>query len=85
MKSRILKSGSSGRIRTYNPSVNSRNGFSRLTLQTQVLARAKCRFSQKLGGLWGDLNAFIAEPATSWGLRFLAHVNCFLLKATIRA
>jgi hypothetical protein len=48
------KFGSSGRTRTYNPSVNSRTAYSRLTLQTQVLRRAKTGFSRKLGGLWGD-------------------------------
>ena len=46
--------GSSGRTRTYNPSVNSRAGCSRLTLQTQPVAGAKMRFSEKLGGLCGD-------------------------------
>jgi integrase len=46
--------GSSGRIRTYNPSVNSRTAYSRLTLQTQLLRRVKNKLSRKLGGLWGD-------------------------------
>ena len=48
-----LDFGSSGRIRTYNPSVNSRHGFSRLTLQTQLFRRAKAGFSRKWGGSGG--------------------------------
>ena len=47
------KFGSSGRIRTYNPSVNSRMACSRLTLQTQGLTSCKSSFSGNLGGLWG--------------------------------
>jgi hypothetical protein len=45
--------GSSGRIRTYNPSVNSRTGCSRLALQTRGSTRLKFRFTVNLGGLWG--------------------------------
>jgi len=41
-----LRFGSSGRTRTYNPSVNSRTAYSRLALQTQVLAQAKCGLSR---------------------------------------
>jgi integrase len=36
----LKRIGSSGRTRTYNPSVNSRTGCSRLALQTQLLTRA---------------------------------------------
>src|SRR5262249_54296642 len=46
--------GSSGRTRTYNPSVNSQPGCNCLTLQTRVLTPAKTGFHRKLGGLWGD-------------------------------
>jgi hypothetical protein len=60
-----LKFGSSGRIRTYNPSVNSRTACFRLVLQTQILTRAKNGFSGKLGGLWGCSG----EPAYSRPLR----------------
>ena len=59
--------GSPGRIRTYNPSVNSRNGFSRLTLQTQLFRRAKTGFSRKWGGLWG-IDA--ADGAHLWSERY---------------
>ena len=45
--------GSSGRTRTYNPSVNSRTACSRIALQTQDLDAKKPDFSVKLGGLWG--------------------------------
>src|ERR1019366_3797813 len=45
--------GSSGRTRTYNPSVNSRMPYSRLALQTKILRRAKTGFRGNLGGLWG--------------------------------
>ena len=41
---------SSGRIRTYNPSVNSRTAHSRLALQTQDLDARKVNFP----GIWGD-------------------------------
>ena len=46
----ILAFGSSGRTRTYNPSVNSRKAYSRLALQTQDLhaRKADCRIN------WGD-------------------------------
>ena len=62
-----LDFGSSGRIRTYNPSVNSRHGFSRLTLQTQLFRRAKAGFSRKCGGLWG-IDA--ADGAHLWSERY---------------
>ena len=42
--------GSSGRTRTYNPSVNSREAYSRLTLQTRDLDAPKSNFP----GNWGD-------------------------------
>jgi hypothetical protein len=34
-------------------SINSRNGFSRLTLQTQLFRRAKAGYSRKWGDSWG--------------------------------
>ena len=46
---------SSDRIRTYNPSVNSRTGCGCLALHTRLLTRTRMRFTGKLGGLWGDL------------------------------
>ena len=49
-----MRFGSSGRTRTYNPSVNSRTACSRLTLQTRDLDAPKCEFRVELGGLWGD-------------------------------
>src|ERR1700674_3245456 len=45
-----LKIGSSGRTRTYNPSVNSRTAYSRLTLQPQNLEVRNFDFL----GNWGD-------------------------------
>ena len=51
--------GSSGRTRTYNPSVNSRTACSRLALQTLALRPAKVDLSRKLGGLWGTLGEII--------------------------
>ena len=42
--------GSSGRTRTYNPSVNSRTAYSRLALQTQDLDALKVSFA----GIWGE-------------------------------
>ena len=42
--------GSSGRTRPYNPSVNRRRAYSRLTLQTQDLDAQKT----DLAGIWGD-------------------------------
>jgi len=65
--------GSSGRTRTYNPSVNSTTGCSRLTLQTQDLDARKT----SLSGIWGDsggtltggfrsLPAFLLIRAIDW-------------------
>jgi hypothetical protein len=54
----VLKFGSSGRIRTYNPSVNSRTACSRLTLQTKGLRVYYAGFA----GNWGD---FGGTPETS--------------------
>ena len=50
--------GSSGRIRTYNPSVNSRMAYSRLTLQTVDLHARKANYHVN----WGDSGG---TPATS--------------------
>ena len=44
----ILAFGSSGRTRTYNPSVNSRRAYDRLALQTQDLEARKVSFH----GIW---------------------------------
>lgn len=38
----------------YSPSVNSRQGCNRLTLQSQVLGREKTGWCRKLGGLLGE-------------------------------
>src|ERR1035437_3148350 len=47
----LLKTNSSsGRIRTYNPSVNSRTAYSCLALQTQDLDARKADFPR----IWGD-------------------------------
>jgi hypothetical protein len=45
--------GSSGRTRTYNPSVNSRTACRPRCIATTRLKRAQIRFSGKLRGLWG--------------------------------
>ena len=60
--------GSSGRIRTYNPSVNSRTAYSRLALQTQDLRARRADFP----GNWGDSVGTLAgrnvkdRQADSW-------------------
>ena len=46
----MKRTGSSGRTRTYNPSVNSRTASSHLTLQTQDLDAHNSDFP----GNWGD-------------------------------
>jgi len=43
------------RARTYNPSVNSTTGCSRLALQTQGLDAQTTDYRGNLGGLWGTL------------------------------
>jgi hypothetical protein len=58
--------GSSGRTRTYNPSVNSRMACSRLTLQTLALRHAKYGLVPKLGGLWGYS---VDRLVIAWGKR----------------
>jgi hypothetical protein len=57
----LILIGSSGRIRTYNPSVNSRAASSRPALQTRILTCAKTEFPWKLGGLWGYLALKVAS------------------------
>jgi hypothetical protein len=52
--------GSSGRIRTYNPSVNSRHGFSRLALQTLDLRTTKADYRVN----WGDSGG--TPPSRPW-------------------
>ena len=54
--------GASGRIRTYNPSVNSRTAYSRLALQTQDLYAQKADYRVN----WGDSGGTL-ENATQGG------------------
>ena len=49
--------GSSGRTRTYNPSVNSRVACSRPALQTQLLARVKCGLLRRFARFRGRGNS----------------------------
>ena len=58
--------GSSGRIRTYNPSVNSRTAYGRLALQTRDLGARKSNFPGILGDFGGTVqgrrNRVVAAP-----------------------
>jgi hypothetical protein len=49
----LILFGSSGRTRTYNPSVNSRMAHHRLALQIKHLHALNWDFPRELGGLWG--------------------------------
>ena len=51
--------GSSGRIRTYNPSVNSRKAYSRFALQTQDLDVQNPNFP----GIWGDFGGTLRRSS----------------------
>src|ERR1039458_10117025 len=57
--------GSSGRIRTYNPSVNSRAAYSRHTLQTRDLRAPNADYRVNWGGFGGTRNVYFSVPQYS--------------------
>src|ERR1035437_3901808 len=62
--------GSSGRIRTSNPSVNSRTACSRLVLQTRDLDARKSNFT----GIWGYYSGVLQVLGSSGRIRNQARV-----------
>jgi len=69
LNSVVGRFGSSGRIRTYNPSLNSRNGCSRLALQTQGLHARNSDYRVNWGDSGGTAHGFIetsTRPPGRW-------------------